>query len=1031
MTEYKFKRGDRVRDTYSERIGYITGKTQPFGESLRWQLGFGETEPEYVRESYLELISDEDDMFALFEQCRFNGILDLRRIIQKIRLDGSLTNLLYSMHNSSTEFMPHQFKPVMKFIESSTGRLLIADEVGLGKTIEAIYIWKELLTRENAKRFLIVCPAQLCQKWKDDLLRFFGIPSEIVGADRLLERLNETLMNFNNDSFILITSIHGIRYKEYQDDRSAGRNSRSKLNDFLYRFDAENNNDLFDLVVIDEAHYLRNSSTASYNTGEKLRNISKYIILLSATPIQTSSENLYNLLKLLAPEDFNNSSFVFDNMLKENSSVVSFANAIRSNQPKNIINDLYDGIKNKIKDNEILNNKILNYIKSGYNSTEERMSLFHSIRDSNFYSQYFTRTRKRDVFEERETRDPKTLIYNFSNEEYEKYQEITNLLKKLSVGSPVSKIFTLIARQRQMTSCLPAALKHWKDHDVIKELFYEDLGFDDEFEIMDSLLGEIPDIEISDDMIERFTKNDSKYDKLLFEIKDILKNNKQEKIIIFSYYRYTIKYLYERLNKDGFNCEIIMGGMGDEKNECISRFRDIHDCNILISSEVGSEGIDLQFASIEINYDLPWNPMRLEQRIGRIDRIGQKAQKIRILHFICENTIEDRVLDKLYDRINIFKYSIGDIEEILGDEINQLSVDLLNPNLTEKQIEDRVEQKIEAMALKKMDLEELEKKASLSDEFSDIIYNNINRANSNKRYIMPEELLQYTEDFFKLNYFGSKIEINDNYSVLINLSTEAALDFKDFIRSNHYRVSQLGYRNDAVLCIFNNNRESYKKWKIYELIDINHPFIKWMKNINQNKSSSSLPCSAIKIKKEYACGLNNGLYVYFVQRWQSGGYKNTNELKYIIINTETKEIIEENSSENIIITALLKGSDFSEIKYGINSFDIILYSLEECCTKANELFNVFENNFLNENMHICEQNKEYLKRTYNRKKSTIEEIISKAKGGGQSDKIIRMHEGRLKKAEETYIMQLKKLDNKKNGRCSNSDIAIGIIIIED
>jgi SNF2 family DNA or RNA helicase len=346
MPELTFSRGDRVRDTYTGKPGFITGKTRPFGESFSWQVGFGDSETVFIRESYMELISDDDDMFSLFEQCRFNGVMDLRRIIQQIRLEGKLTNIFYSMHNSSTKFMPRQFKPVMKFMESATGRLLIADEVGLGKTIEAIYIWKELLTRENAKRFLIVCPAQLCQKWKNDLMYYFGIPSSIVGAKDLLDRLKESLMNYNSDNFVLITSIQGIRHREKENEVSIGYNSRSKLNDFFEQFDREHNDELFDLVVIDEAHYLRNNTTASYNTGEHLRDISRYILLLSATPIQTSSENLYNLLRLLSPEDFYN-HFIFDEMLKENRSIINMANAIRGNQPKSVLQSLYPKFSKK------------------------------------------------------------------------------------------------------------------------------------------------------------------------------------------------------------------------------------------------------------------------------------------------------------------------------------------------------------------------------------------------------------------------------------------------------------------------------------------------------------------------------------------------------------------------------------------------------------------------------------------------------------------------------------------------------------
>ncbi|MDR0749953.1 MAG: DEAD/DEAH box helicase family protein [Tannerellaceae bacterium] len=748
MPELKFTRGDRVRDTYTGKLGFITGKKRIFEDSFSWEVGFGDSEPQYIREIYLELVSDDDDMFSRFEQCRFNGVMDLRRIIQQIRLEGKLTNIFYSMHNSSTRFMPHQFKPVMKFIESATGRLLIADEVGLGKTIEAIYIWKELLARENAKRFLVVCPAQLCHKWKNDLLRYFGIPSRIVGAKELLERLKESLLNYNSDHFVLITSIQGIRYREKEKDTSIGHTSRSKLNDFFERFDVEHNDELFDLVVIDEAHYLRNNTTASYNTGERLRDISRYILLLSATPIQTSSENLYNLLRLLSPEDFYD-QIIFKEMLKENRSVVSLANAIRGNLPKPALLPLYNDIKNKIQDNETLSAGIKNYLEKENTTVEERMSLVYSIRDSNFYSQYFTRTRKRDVFENRIRRNAETLDYNFSPLEYNLYQEVTRYLKKKAERASPSLIFRLIARQRQMTSCLPAALQHWKDNDVMTDLLYEDMGYeDDEEETNQGRFDDIPSIEINNQIIEQFTLNDSKYKELLSAISQIIFTNKNEKIIIFSYYRYTIDYLYRRLTDDGYLCEKIMGGMGDEKDDVIEHFRTDPDCNILISSEVGSEGIDLQFASIEINYDLPWNPMRLEQRIGRIDRIGQEKEKIRILNFTCQNTIEDTVLQRLYDRIDIFKHSIGDIEEILGEEIKQISIALLTSDLSEEEKKEKAFQKIEAIASNKIEMEKLEEQAGLSAAFSDIIIENINNANNNKRYIMASELIQYTEDFF-------------------------------------------------------------------------------------------------------------------------------------------------------------------------------------------------------------------------------------------------------------------------------------------
>ena len=1036
IIEKRYTKGDKVRDTYNGRTGYITGKFRPYGESFLWEVGFSDTNPEYIREAYLELLSDKDDMFSLFEQCRFSGVLDLRRKIQQIRLNDKLTNIFYSMHNAETEFMPHQFKPVMKFIESATGRLLIADEVGLGKTIEAIYIWKELLTRENAKRFLIVCPAQLCQKWKDDLLNWFGIPSAIVNAKGLLDRLNETLLNYNNDNFVLITSIQGIRYKDKESKEFKDHNTRSKLIDFFERYDADSNQELFDLVVIDEAHYLRNSATASFNTGEKLRDISRYMILLSATPIQTSSKNLFNLLRLLSPEDYYNSD-VFNELLTENRSIVMLANAIRNDNDgdKTEIIDLYNKVKEKFKEDVTLNKKLQAYIKSQFNSAEEqakeRIAIFQILKDSNFYSQYFTRTRKRDIDEEKIERSVETLNFPLSDEEYKKYQEVTKYINKLSVNSPMSRTFTLIARQRQMTSCIPAALQHWKDNDVMEEILYEDIGLDTEDE--DSKIkidSYIPDIETSEEMIKHFTRIDSKYKRLLLFLKELRQNEHNEKVIIFSFYRYTIHYLYDRLSKDNFKCEKMMGGMGDEKIEIIKRFKENSEFNILISSEVGSEGIDLQFASIEINYDLPWNPMRIEQRIGRIDRIGQKKDKIRILNLYCENTIEDKVIYKLYDRIDIFKHSIGDIEEIMGNIIHEISRDLLDPNLSEEDKEKKAEKRIDIIEYNKIEMEKLEKQASQSAEFADKILENIKIANNNKRYIMPEELIQYTYDFFDQNYAGTQIIKNDDYSIIVNLSTEAQIDFREYIRSHHYNVVNLGYSKD-VFCIFNGKRDTYKKWRIIELIDINHPFIKWIKTKNNNEIVNLYDCSAIRISKNKIDNIENGIYVYFIQKWNAEGYRNINELKYYVINTEKREILNENVSERFVINAFNYGSNYSEIKYGLDNFDEIINSMKELRENVMFEFSSFDTQFFDQNRIICERNIQYLEMTFNKKIMSIKQQIEKAHQNGQPERVIRMDEGKLKKAEEIFSIQKKKLESKKTGRCTPSDIAVGIIKVEE
>jgi SNF2 family DNA or RNA helicase len=183
----KFKIGDIVIDIFSQKRGPVVG-SRDVGGRKEWLVFFSQNDKQYVNEDFLKIEKD-CPVAELFKKGEFLGIDELKRILSFMKIKGDLTNIYYSMHNSAADFMAHQFKPVMKFIESTAGRLLIADEVGLGKTIEAMYIWEELIARENSQRLLIVCPAVLCEKWKADMSRYFSIDAQIAKCEDLLESL--------------------------------------------------------------------------------------------------------------------------------------------------------------------------------------------------------------------------------------------------------------------------------------------------------------------------------------------------------------------------------------------------------------------------------------------------------------------------------------------------------------------------------------------------------------------------------------------------------------------------------------------------------------------------------------------------------------------------------------------------------------------------------------------------------------------------------------------------------------------------
>ena len=188
------------------RQGTTTGRTRQVGTFLMVEVDFGPNERVFKRSELLELVEPEENMLDLLAKGRCGGPIDLRRVLTLAKVKGDLTNVFYSMEASNTDFYPHQFKPVLKFIESTVGRLLIADEVGLGKTIESIYIWKELQAREDARRLLIIVPAMLRQKWQDDLQRCFGISAEIIRSRELVEKVERfSQRRLINHTFTLIT----------------------------------------------------------------------------------------------------------------------------------------------------------------------------------------------------------------------------------------------------------------------------------------------------------------------------------------------------------------------------------------------------------------------------------------------------------------------------------------------------------------------------------------------------------------------------------------------------------------------------------------------------------------------------------------------------------------------------------------------------------------------------------------------------------------------------------------------------------
>ena len=270
-----------------------------------------------------------------------------------------------------------------------------------------------------------------------------------------------------------------------------------------------------------------------------------------------------------------------------------------------------------------------------------------------------------------------------------------------------------------------------------------------------------------------------------------------DKVIIFAFFKGTIAYLQRRLKDDGISAVSVTGDIKDrdERDRLFQQFA-TDDNRILLCSEIGAEGVDLQFARVVVNYDLPWNPMRVEQRIGRIDRIGQKSPSIVVINFHVQGTIDGSIYTHHYRKIGIFEQSIGALEDILGKTIGKFTRWIFSRELTPEQIERRAKQTAEAVWKRAQIESELESSTGALIAFQDLLSEQIGESKSLGRFIKPEELRLHAEDFFAAHYKNDPcLLIPDNPApdcIECTLSHSAMSDFGTFCQLQDFVVGQSG-----------------------------------------------------------------------------------------------------------------------------------------------------------------------------------------------------------------------------------------------
>ncbi|UWQ39927.1 hypothetical protein K3718_10035 [Leisingera aquaemixtae] len=842
----------------------------------------------------LELVpSVIEDPSDLVRKGQFSGPASLRQRMAHVRLSGNLKEIFYSMESTDTDFYAHQFKPVVKMLDSPTGNLLIADEVGLGKTIEAGLIWTELAARFKYNRLLIVCPKVLCEKWRIELTTKFGIDARITDASSLRDLLSSSFSQ--RSGFAAICGMQGIR------PRPKGKRTErpaDKLAEVLE--DAQTKDKLVDLLIIDEAHHMRNFGTQTNRLGELLCGITQHTAMLSATPLNLHNRDLHTLLRLLDELTFRDEQ-ALNRIIKANQPLISARDAVLSGKPMEEVSETLDiAALDPILRNTRALKKLRKEIAGGSGLNHaERAQIARRLERVNLLSNVVNRTRRRDVEEFRVDRNVSAFRADMTDNEREVYDQITSAILNYAWENDLPVGFLTVMPQRMVASCLPAALEHWGSSNDAP--VYEDEDYPDEADAqagpLTRLLTRITATLPSSAELE---KQDTKFQKFMGVIQKHISENPEQKIIVFSTFIPTLRYLKRRLEAAGIGTRMLHGGTEDRVN-LIEDFETSENTPILLASEVGSEGIDLQFAQVLVNYDLPWNPMRVEQRIGRIDRLGQKSESVSILNLLHRNTVDERIYHRLHERLGLCKMALGGFEEILGQEIDALTSDLLSGQLSIEEQERRLEQAEQAIANKRQEEKVLEKEAAALIAHGDYILDSIREAQGGGGWISEGDIVDYLQ--FALGTVDPNSDILWRKSeglVEILLTGSGKHDYEDWCSRHNLNPGPLA-RNTSPTTFRVGTEQTGQR---HPRLGPSHPLVRFLSNALSEEGGLSPNAVALILDQEQSEGLEPGIYVGSIQAWQFGSGASSTMLGYGLVDTHHEELLSPAMAERVLSNCL-------------------------------------------------------------------------------------------------------------------------------
>ncbi|GHV16477.1 hypothetical protein AGMMS49938_16520 [Fibrobacterales bacterium] len=1007
----KFTIGQKVALKSNDRLGVILAVLSNDTET-QYKVFIDEKEQNFY-ESQLQIVEQKQE-YKIVSSALFNCHITALQI-----RNPSISNL-YSLNSAKIDFIPYQLRPVLKFIKADRPRMLIADSVGVGKTIEAGLILQELKARKDISSVLIICPKPLVaeRKWENEMKRF-GEDFTDLNGETLRHAVKEADCDGEwSDRYAKII----IPYSLFSED-------------VVEKLESLNPAPHFDLVIVDEAHHIRNKNLR-HRAVRCFCDNADAVVFLSATPIQNNDDDLYSLLSVLRPDIiFDRSSF--GNMSEPNQYITKAVKEIRKAN-ENWISSALEQL-NKIRETSWGKNFIVNSpdfieikekLQSGDIDNAEKVKLIGKIEQLNTFFSLINRTRRRDIGNFT-IREPHTVNIPFTELQKKLYDEFLSIKKELYLEkhgkATTSDKFVLSMISRQIASspfglvpvikgflnnnCEEAGVDEWGDEDGEKIESSDSLK-----ERIKSLINFAKEIE---------NEQDNKLDALIkiIEEKQKLPNNK---VMIFSTFRHTLCYLYEKL-ENNYRIGLMHGGTKDEERrqyrERFEKDKGQEDCiDIMLFSEIGCEGLDYQFCDTMINYDLPWNPMRIEQRIGRIDRNGQKSEKVLIYNLVTPETIDADIYEKCLTKIGIFENVIGDGEDILGKKVSKGIENIANNfDLDEAQRKEKLQQLADNEIREIQEIEKLEKeqvelfgiqlpKNEMQKEIDD----------ASSFWLSPNAIYRMVKLYLQKIADKEQVELTNEENLLkkFDISQETKkrllIDFNKLKRekSHIWRDWEKWLKGQNLWKGENERRYisvtfEQKISKDNEnalLLSMLHPLVKQASFFFEHENKPSVVLSANTNE------LPVGKYHFAVYLWEYHGIKKEVELKIISSNNAVNEQL-----LNLLKTA--KEGE-SEINY-YNDFSDLENNHYKLWNEAKE-------------KHLCKNNKridykkESLTKSYEDKITRLNNIISQL----TDEAVKKMRKGEIEKAKNEHERQISELESsREKADIYHEKVGSGILMV--